>query len=1440
MKTTWLLSLTILFTMSTFSSGVFGGDWPMWRYDANRSAASPHDLPESLQLKWIRQYTQRKQVWDDPVNHDAMPYDKVFEPIIFGDRMFLGFNDRDKVVAISLSSGQQLWEFFTDGPVRFPPIAWRGKVYFSSDDGHLYCVSAENGTLVWKFRGGPSQRKAIGNKRMISAWPARGGPVIRDEQIYFAASIWPFMGTFIYALDAETGQVVWVNDSTSAQYIKQPHGAPAFAGVAPQGALVATEEVLLVPGGRSVPAAFERKTGKFLYFNIGGKGTGGSFVCADEKNAYVHTRVRGVRVFELHGGAVSDRKINEPVLTEGGTISVVEDALHAATEIMEFKVDVDASGDLIRAGTRLYAAGTNGISVLNSAGKIVASYAIQGQVLRLVAGGDKLVAVTLDGRILCFGDVSANAVTTHKSMIQEKIKGIDSSQKVVSFARQLVERTDAKDGYALWYGNSDSRFVHGILNQSNLQLSVVDSDADKVNRMRRYFDAAGMYGHRVTIHHGDPISFQAPPYVANLIVVGRSRVDQYVTTEYLPTIYESVRPFGGALWIAVKATQRESISEVVRKMQLPQARIESYASGILVIREGPLPGAADWTHQHGDIANTVKSNDQRVKLPLGVLWFGGSSHLDALPRHGHGPPEQVIGGRTFIEGMNSISARDTYTGRVLWKRTFDNLGNRGVYFDDTYKDTPLSIEYNQVHIPGANGRGTNYIATENEVYVVLGSQCDVLDAKTGESIRQIRMPAKDARQDPPLWGFIGVYEDVLLGGQGFANYTGEDRDASSREGLGILDMSASDGLVAFDRYTGKVLWKFQSHYSFIHNGIVAGGQRVYCLDKLPASVEDTLRRRGLLGDQKYRIVALDVETGDLVWQQTEDVFGSWLSYSEPRDVLLQAGAAGSDRLSDEVGQGMVAYQGNDGATLWKDRDRDYSGPCILHNDIIFTNANSYQKSNGAFNLLSGDPKLFTNPITGKQEPWKIVRSYGCNSMIASEHLLTFRSGAAGFYDLTGGSGTGNFGGFRSGCTSNLVIAGGVLNAPDYTRTCSCSYQNQTSLALVHMPGIEIWTNSVYEVEERVQRVGINFGAPGDRLSTSGTLWLDHPSVGGESPKVQVSVKGTEPSYFRRHASAIRQGPLPWVAASGVRNVQSVIIKRAGTGSEDPVFPAIPVAAETDDAEEAADGSIHLDSSDLELIEDESPQIVGIRFNEIALPPGEPLEDVRIQFVVDEPSGDPASLQIHAEASDSGAKFNNDTYNISARKKTSESVAWSPEPWKLKGDAGAAQQTPNLAKLVSEVLARPGWKAGNSVVFLFSGKGKRTAGCFQNPSAAPRLTIKTTAQLESQRLAALERLKKKSDSRSTVRLYFSEPDQVAVGQRVFDITLQGQTVLEDFDVLQEAGGQYRCIVREFPNIVVEDELVITMKSTPGAELGPLLSGVEMLASPDDMAPGQLPR
>jgi hypothetical protein len=90
---------------------------------------------------------------------------------------------------------------------------------------------------------------------------------------------------------------------------------------------------------------------------------------------------------------------------------------------------------------------------------------------------------------------------------------------------------------------------------------------------------------------------------------------------------------------------------------------------------------------------------------------------------------------------------------------------------------------------------------------------------------------------------------------------------------------------------------------------------------------------------------------------------------------------------------MIAYHGKSGKVRWKDMERQYTGPCILHNEVIFTGANSYSNSGGAFNLLTGKVHLVENPLTGQMEPWRINRTYGCNTIIASENLLTFRSGA---------------------------------------------------------------------------------------------------------------------------------------------------------------------------------------------------------------------------------------------------------------------------------------------------------------------------------------------------------------------------------------------------------------------------------------------------------------
>src|SRR5262249_10374342 len=198
----------------------------------------------------------------------------------------------------------------------------------------------------------------------------------------------------------------------------------------------------------------------------------------------------------------------------------------------------------------------------------------------------------------------------------------------------------------------------------------------------------------------------------------------------------------------------------------------------------------------------------------------------------------------------------------------------------------------------------------------------------------------------------------------------------------------------------------------------------------------------------------------------------------------------------------------------------------------------------ACDLLTGAPRTRPDPLTGEPVEWTWARTYGCNTPSAAEHLLTFRSGAAGYFDLCRDGGTGNLGGFRTGCTNNLIVAGGLLTIPDYTRTCTCSYQNQSSLALVPMPENEMWTSfTTKSVAAPVKRVGINLGAPGDRRAEDGTLWLDYPSVGGPSPNVPVRTIPANPTWFRRHASQV-EGGRPWVAASGAKGLQSVTLTLA--------------------------------------------------------------------------------------------------------------------------------------------------------------------------------------------------------------------------------------------------------------------------------------------------------
>jgi hypothetical protein len=166
----------------------------------------------------------------------------------------------------------------------------------------------------------------------------------------------------------------------------------------------------------------------------------------------------------------------------------------------------------------------------------------------------------------------------------------------------------------------------------------------------------------------------------------------------------------------------------------------------------------------------------------------------------------------------------------------------------------------------------------------------------------------------------------------------------------------------------------------------------------------------------------------------------------------------------------------------------------------------------------------------------------------------------------------------------------------------------------------------------------------------------------------------------------------------------------------------------DDAEQALPGgATDLGDDVLELgIAASGEQLVGLRFEELSLPPGARIDGAFVQFQVQQRSREPASYLIEVEASDDAAPFSTAANDLGGRPTASASGPWSPSDWR-KGAGGLADaRTPDLAALVQKLVDRPGWSEGNAIAVFFSGSGERAAKSYDGaPGGAPLLHVDYT-------------------------------------------------------------------------------------------------------------------
>ncbi|MEI6236483.1 MAG: PQQ-binding-like beta-propeller repeat protein [Planctomycetota bacterium] len=129
-------------------------------------------------------------------------------PIKYGAREIVSVIHEHRVEC--REGGKTVWSITPGGRVSQSPIVVEDRCYFGAHDGWLYCVNANDGTLVWRFFAAPYERQLVSHGQLESSWPVYNA-VLHGGTICCSAGLHPETGggIQIWALDPKTGAVAW-------------------------------------------------------------------------------------------------------------------------------------------------------------------------------------------------------------------------------------------------------------------------------------------------------------------------------------------------------------------------------------------------------------------------------------------------------------------------------------------------------------------------------------------------------------------------------------------------------------------------------------------------------------------------------------------------------------------------------------------------------------------------------------------------------------------------------------------------------------------------------------------------------------------------------------------------------------------------------------------------------------------------------------------------------------------------------------------------------------------------------------------------------------------------------------------------------------------------------------------------------------------------------
>jgi len=1037
-------------------------DWPTWRCDPARSGATEENLPEKLERLWSVRLPKFPLAWP---NEPRLQFDTSYEPVVLGKTLFVGSPLNGSVTAYDTESGRMKWQFYTEGPVRFAPVAWKKSLFVASDDGRVYSLDAATGGINWVFRAVPEDRpdlRLLGNNRLVSYWPVRGGPVLAKGKLFFASGLWPAQGVFVYALDPESGKVVWKNEKLALiTHVLLDHQKFHDTGLSPQGYLVFSGGKLLVPNGRSMPAALDPETGRLLYYRQGYR-FGHCRVTANDKYVFVGEATVLDLATGLDMGSIRfhpdkaklPKKFTHFIglgayypykftaacdawsVLAGDVAYGIRNGTFYAYDLRHVKMTTyertyqkqklyPSRWDpkelwrfptkyakrkwpgriLIRAGNRLYGNTRHvllGVELPAKGGKPRRVWkARASSPTSMIAADGKLFVVTESGQLICYG-AKKGSVQRHERRAAPLTKADDEWGRK---AADILKATGATEGYCLVLGLKTGRLVEEILNRSKLKVIAVDADRARVDALREKLTAADLYAGRAEAFVGDPRKFRFPPYIASLVVSETLTAGRLAAGMKSAALFEVLRPYGGVACLDAAAGE-SAFKAWVAGGDLQRAEVSRSGEFLLLRRVGALPGSAPWTHETADASRTYFSRDKHVKPPLVILWFGDGPGYGFYKYRGYGisVKPQVAGGRLFAFQIFSrtLQAMDVYTGRNLWQAKVESF--------------------------------TRYASMEDGIYVAEGNSCVVYDPATGRELRRFRYSAGGSPERKLYVSDIRVGDRVIVVAADFSKVRSIER--------GLWDSAV---LIGIDRKSGKQLWTFKAAERVTNNALAMGDGAVFCIDSMSKTKGDELRRRGdPPKTSDFTIIALDESTGKVRWRVRKSIpffvpsywvpIRAWddrLAYSRECKVLI----AGKHKT-------VYGLDPETGKEIW-------TGSVKAPQPMILAGTVFYDQLGYSYDIRTGKP-------VGEK---KLFQRGGCNYGVGGEELFFLRDVSATYVEAKTGKKHHLFSA-RSGCSASLIPADGVLSVPNFSVGCICNYPIQTAFAMVHMPEAREWEQTV--------------------------------------------------------------------------------------------------------------------------------------------------------------------------------------------------------------------------------------------------------------------------------------------------------------------------------------------------------------------------------------------